>query len=145
MNQSIVEIILGILVLIVTISGIFFFFNYTKGIIVSENTIKLIASFDQANGLKDGSLVKISGISVGLVESLELNKTTFEARVSMLLDGDLRIPQDTEAAVETDGIFGETFITLVPGGSDEYLSSGEEIFLTQGASSLLSLLSTFIN
>ena len=61
----------------------------------------------------------------------------------MVIDKDLSIPFDTEAVVEMDGIFGEPFITLLPGGSENYLKSGDEIILTQGATNLLSLLSAF--
>ena len=110
-----------------------------------NGAIEISASFDKANGLRPGSLVKISGITVGSVKSLILNKETFEAKVHMIIQDDLLIPRDSEAVVEMDGIFGDTFVSLIPGGDNNYLAPGDEIVFTQGTSSILSLLSSFLN
>jgi len=143
MKQNFFEFFLGLLVLIVASFGIYYFTINNSGSVSKKSAMVIIANFDKVNGLKPGSSVKISGIDVGHVKSLELKKSSFEATVSMVIDKDLLIPFDTEAVVEMDGIFGETFITLLPGGSENYLKSGDEIILTQGATNLLSLLSAF--
>ncbi len=145
MKQNFLEFILGLAVLGVTAICLYFFIINNKTAFDSNEGLELIANFDQVNGLKSGSLVKISGIAVGYVKSLSLNQNTFEAKVFLNIDSSLLIPVDTEALVEMDGIFGDTFITLVPGGADENLAQGQEIMLTQGAPNLLSLLSTFAN
>ena len=143
MKQNVFEFFLGLLVLIVASFGVYYF-TINNSVTISKNSaMVIIANFDKVNGLKPGSSVKISGIDVGHVKSLELKKNSFEATVSMAIDEDLLIPFDTEAVVEMDGIFGETFITLLPGGSENYLKSGDEIILTQGSTNLLSLLSAF--
>ena len=144
MRQHLLETFLGLLVLMVTIAGIFYLLSNSQNKLRDEKGIELTASFDQVNGLKSGSLVKIAGISVGYVKSLTLTKESFEANVSLVIDKELQLPSDTEAVVEMDGIFGDTFVTLVPGGSDRVLKSGDQLILTQGTSSLLSLLSAFI-
>ena len=143
MKQNFFEFFLGLLVLIVASFGVYYFTVNNSGSVSKNSAMVIIANFDKVNGLKPGSSVKISGIDVGHVKSLELKKSSFEATVSMVIDKDLLIPFDTEAVVEMDGIFGETFITLLPGGSENYLKSGDEIVLTQGATTLLSLLSAF--
>ena len=144
MRQNILETILGFIVLVVTISGIFYLVSNVPNKIGTKQGLELVASFDQINGLKSGSSVKISGIPVGYVKSLQLTKNTFEADVTLVVDGDLNLPSDTEAVVEMDGLFGDTFISLVPGGSTQILKSGDHLILTQGTSSILSLLSAFI-
>ena len=145
MKQSFFEFFLGLVVLLVASFGIYYFIVNNISSSTSRNGLELSANFDQANGLKSGSLVKISGIGVGHVKSLKLKEDTFEANVSIVINHDLLLPVDSEAIVEMDGIFGETFITLIPGGSEDYLLSGQEILLTQGAPNLLSLLSAFAN
>ena len=144
MRQNLLETLLGLIILVITAAGIYYLVSNSQSGIRSEKGIELTASFDQVNGLKSGSLVKISGITVGYVKSLKLENSTFEADVSLIINKELQLPNDTEAVVEMDGIFGDTFITLVPGGSDQILKSGDQLILTQGTSSLLSLLSAFI-
>ena len=143
MKQNYFEFFLGLLVLIVASFGIYYFTINSSGSVSKTSEMMIFANFDKVNGLKPGSSVKISGIDVGHVKSLKLKESSFEATVSMIIDKNLLIPFDTEAVVEMDGIFGEPFITLLPGGSDNYLKSGDEIMLTQGATNLLSLLSAF--
>ena len=143
-KQNILETLLGVIVLLVTICGIIYLISNSQNRIAIDKGIELKASFDQVNGLKSGSLVKISGITVGYVKSLQLAKNTFEADVGMIVDGDLNLPSDTEAVVEMDGIFGDTFVSLIPGGSAQILKSGDQLILTQGTSGILSLLSAFI-
>ena len=144
MKQNILETLLGVIVFLITICGIIYLISNSQNRIAIDRGIELKASFDQVNGLKSGSLVKISGITVGYVKSLQLAKNTFEADVDMIVDGDLNLPSDTEAVVEMDGIFGDTFVSLIPGGSAQILKSGDQLILTQGTSSILSLLSAFI-
>ncbi len=143
MKQNFFEFFLGLLVLIVASFGIYYFIKNSSGSVSKASEMMIFANFDRVNGLKPGSSVKISGIDVGHVKSLKLKESSFEAIVSMIIDKNLLIPFDTEAVVEMDGIFGEPFITLLPGGSDNYLKSGDEIMLTQGTANLLSLLSAF--
>ena len=145
MNQSIFETFLGFIILLITIYCVYFFVSNSGDTLKGNQAIEISASFDKANGLKSGSLVKISGITVGSVKSLTLNKETFEAKVHMIIQDDLLIPSDSEAVVEMDGIFGDTFVSLIPGGDNNYLAPGDEIVFTQGTSSILSLLSSFLN
>ncbi len=144
MKQNILETILGVIIIVVTVSGIFYLLSNVQNRIITDKGIELIAKFDQVNGLKSGNLVKVSGITVGYVKSLQLEKNTFEADVILKIDGDLNLPSDTEAVVEMDGIFGDTFVSLIPGGSSQILKGGDQLILTQGTSSILSLLSAFI-
>ena len=144
MKQNFFEFFLGLLVLIIASFGIYYFINSSKDSLSKSSGILFVANFDKVNGLNSGSPVKISGIDVGYVKSLKLNDRTFQATVSIIINDDLSIPFDTEAVIEMDGIFGEPFITLLPGGSDDYLQPGDEIMLTQGAANLFSLLSAFV-
>ena len=136
---------MGFLILLITIYCVYFFVSNSGDTLKRNGAIEISASFDKANGLKSGSLVKISGITVGSVKSLTLNKETFEAKVQMIIQDDLLIPSDSEAVVEMDGIFGDTFVSLIPGGDNNYLAPGDEIVFTQGTSSIISLLSSFLN
>ena len=84
MSQSIFETFLGFIILLITIYCVYFFVSNSGDTLKGNQAIEISASFDKANGLRPGSLVKISGITVGSVKSLTLNKETFEAKVHIL-------------------------------------------------------------
>ena len=67
------------------------------------------AAFDQTGGLKARAPVVISGVKVGLVDSIVLDKN-FRARVQMDLDRSLQIPTDSSASIVTAGLLGDRYI-----------------------------------
>jgi len=53
------------------------------------------------------------------------------------------IPDDSFAAIQTQGLLGGKYIGLSPGGDDQYLKNGSVIEQTQSAIVLESLLNKF--
>ena len=96
--------------------------------------LTLYAAFDQTGGLKARAPVVISGVKVGQVKAIELAKDgSFRARVTMDVDRNLKLPDDTQAAVLTQGVLGNQYVGLSPGGSETFLANGGEIAYTQSA------------
>ena len=104
----------------------------------------LSAGFDRVDGLNAGSDVKIAGVKVGNVVSMRIDPETFQAQVVMRVQPGLRLPTDTSAEVQSEGLLGGKYISLVPGGSERLLGEGGRITETQGSVSLESLLGRFI-
>ena len=104
----------------------------------------LSADFDRVDGLNAGSDVKIAGVKVGSVVSMRIDPQSFQAQVVMRVQPGLRLPTDTSAEVQSEGLLGGKYISLVPGGSDRILGEGGRITETQGSVSLESLLGRFI-
>jgi phospholipid/cholesterol/gamma-HCH transport system substrate-binding protein len=76
----------------------------------------------------------IGGVKVGQVKNIQLaSDGSFRARVTMDIDKTLRIPDDTQAAVLTQGVLGNQYVGLSPGGSESLLADGGEIAYTQSA------------
>jgi phospholipid/cholesterol/gamma-HCH transport system substrate-binding protein len=92
----------------------------------------LYAKFDQIAGLKARAPVEMSGVKVGQVTDIGL-ADDYRARVTMDLDGDLKLPVDTSASILTAGLLGDRYVLLQPGGETEMLRSGEEISFTESA------------
>jgi phospholipid/cholesterol/gamma-HCH transport system substrate-binding protein len=92
----------------------------------------LYADFDQISGLKPRAQVVISGVKVGQVESITLDKD-YRARVTMALESTLNLPVDTSASIVTAGLLGDRYISLQLGGEEQYLKSGEELRFTESA------------
>lgn len=103
------------------------------------------ARFTNVADLKDRAPVKIGGVMVGKIESIELDPVTFEAVVSMRIDRRFSdIPTDTSASILTSGVLGDRYVGLEPGGSFEVLQDGDELFITQSAVVLEQLVSKYL-
>lgn len=104
----------------------------------------LYASFDEIGGLKPRAPVTISGVKVGQVDAIQLDKF-LRARVTLDLDPSIELPVDSSAAIRTSGLLGDQFIALEPGAEEELLKSGEELSFTENALSIERLIGKFVN
>jgi phospholipid/cholesterol/gamma-HCH transport system substrate-binding protein len=115
------------------------------GMQVGENTYKVTARFSNVGDLKTRAPVKIGGVTVGLVEQITLDPVEFSAVVEMQIDRRFsEIPNDSSASILTSGVLGDRYIGLDPGGSFEVLADGDEIFVTQSAVVLETLISKYL-
>lgn len=115
------------------------------GMQVGKDTYKVSARFTNVADLKDRAPVKIGGVTVGLVEKITLDPVEFDAVVEMKIDRRFSdIPNDSGASILTSGVLGDRYIGLDPGGSMEALVEGDEIFITQSAVVLETLISKYL-
>ena len=68
-----------------------------------------------------------------------------EKPLTLTIDEGIQIPDDSVVVVASEGLLGGTFVEIVPGGSFDYLAAGDAFFNTQGAVSVISLLTQFIS
>jgi phospholipid/cholesterol/gamma-HCH transport system substrate-binding protein len=136
------ETMIGLFVIIVAI----FFFNYvyTKSGWKKSDGYVLTAIFDKADGLTEGTDVKISGVRVGKVLETTVDPKTFMATVKFYVSHGMELPKDTGAAVQNDGLLGSKYLALIPGGDNVNLKEGETIENTSGAINLESLIGNFV-
>lgn len=115
------------------------------GMQVGEDTYRITARFSNVGDLKNRAPVKIGGVTVGLVENITLDPVEFSAVVEMQIDRRFSdIPNDSGASILTSGVLGDRYIGLDPGGSFEVLADGDEIFVTQSAVVLETLISKYL-
>lgn len=112
--------------------------------LLPDRTYPLNARFVSISGLKDGATVELAGVRIGRVSNIDLDNEDYEAIVEMTIDEGVRLQEDTIASIRTQGIIGDRFIKLSPGGSDVYLEPGEEIADTESAVLLEELISKYI-
>ena len=105
---------------------------------------ELQAGFDNIGGLKVRGPVKSAGVVVGRIVDIKFDTTTYEAVVSMELDGRYRFPKDTFAAIYTSGLLGEQFVGFESGGDEKMLKAGDTLTKTQSAVVLEKLISQFL-
>jgi phospholipid/cholesterol/gamma-HCH transport system substrate-binding protein len=90
------------------------------------------AEFARADGLNVGAPVRMAGMEIGSIGDVRLD-TGYRAILTLVLDQNVPLPDDTAAIIETDGVFGSKYIELQPGGSEELLQPGSRISFTQDA------------
>lgn len=94
--------------------------------------LDLHAEFDEIGGLKPRAPVVISGVKVGVVENIRLDKD-YRARVDFTLDPTLKLPADTTASIVTSGLLGDRYVSLQPGGDEQLLGPGDRIEFVESA------------
>ncbi len=102
------------------------------------------ASFTSVEGVSVGTDVRMGGVKVGTVTSLELDPLTFRAEAKFTVDSVLKLPEDTAVLISSEGLLGGNFVELLPGGSPFELDPGAEIENTQSSVSLVQLLLRFV-
>lgn len=106
---------------------------------------EVLARFDNVGGLSEQSPVKLAGLTIGRVDSIEIHPETFQAEVRMVIDGKYdNLPSDSFANIYTAGLLGAKYIEISPGGALESLQDGDRITMTQSAIILESVVSKFL-
>ena len=141
-NKNFIETIIGAMVL--AVAGLFLIFAYNQADVKKVDGYQVKAKFDRIDGISLGSEVRMSGIKVGTVSKATLDTETYFALVLMDIRPDVKIPDDTSIAVSSDGLLGEKFLTLSPGGSENMLKAGGELLTTQGSIDLMGLVGQMI-
>lgn len=136
------EIIVGTFVLL---SATFFLVSSLKSAKVNNKKgYSLVAKFDNADGISNGSDIKISGVKVGTVEDQFLDKEDFRAALKLNINNEVKLPADSSAKIASEGLLGSKYLAISPGGDDEELVDGDEIEFTQSSVNLEDLLGKFI-
>lgn len=129
------EIFVGAFVLLALLAFFVLAMNISNlGSLGSDKGYQVTAQFDNIGGLQPRAKVTLSGVAVGRVTGISYDKESFQAVVTMMLNGDVNyLPSDTQASIYTSGLLGEQYISLEPGAEDETLAAGSSITLTQSA------------
>ncbi|HEY4342566.1 MAG TPA: outer membrane lipid asymmetry maintenance protein MlaD [Steroidobacteraceae bacterium] len=104
------------------------------------------AAFDNVGDLKVGSPVTMAGVNLGEVESVKIDWNTYKAIVRMRIDTQYsKIPDDSDASIQTQGLLGGKYVGIGAGGSETFLKEGSQITLTQSALVLENLINKFFS
>jgi phospholipid/cholesterol/gamma-HCH transport system substrate-binding protein len=124
--------LLALLVMVMKVSSIADF--------ISPQSYRVTADFTDIGGLKVRAPVTVAGVRIGEVSRIELQPGDLNARVTMTLRNDKKIPfEDVSARILTEGLLGSNYISIVPGFEDDnskdhlYLRDGDAIAKTQEA------------
>jgi len=110
----------------------------------SNDTYGLSARFDNIGGLKPRAPVRSAGVVVGRITSISLDPKSFQGVVTLDVDRRFQFPKDSSAKILTNGLLGDQYIGIEPGGDDKNLAPGDTIAQTQSAVVLENLIGQFL-
>ena len=106
---------------------------------------ELSARFTNVGQLRPMAPVKVGGVVIGQVAGITLDPQRFDSIVTLSIDNAYRdLPIDTSAGILTDGLLGQSYIGLQPGGDMEVLKAGEEIAYTTPAVDLIQMVGKYM-
>ena len=108
-----------------------------------ERNYRVVAEFDSVTGLKVGAGIEIAGVNIGKVSSITLGEDGL-ARVTMLINREIKITNDAIASIRTQGLIGDKYIKITQGADEEILQDGKVIFDTESSIDIEELVSKYI-
>jgi len=140
-----IELTAGLFLLLAIGALVFLAIQATDRGVTSGGSYDITAYFTNVGGLKPRAKVALGGVTIGQVESIALDQSSFEARVVMKISNEFNdLPDDSSASILTSGILGDQFVGIEPGGSPEPLQAGDRLLLTNSALQLEQLISRYL-
>ena len=138
-NNSAVETLIGAVVIAIAVA--FLTFAYTSTGAGPITGYEVTAKFNRIDGVNVGTDVRLSGIKVGTVSRLALDPMTFNAVATLSLQSSVKLPDNSSVRITSDGLLGNQYVSIEPGGSQMPIAAGGEIENTQGSVDLIGLVS----
>jgi len=102
-----------------TIGGYLWTFDGVRG---SEASYHVKLRVPDANGLWEGTPVKIAGVAIGAVESIDIDGD--RAVLDLIVREQWQLPTDSVAELRSSGMLGDRFVGVVPGHAPGTIPDG---------------------
>jgi phospholipid/cholesterol/gamma-HCH transport system substrate-binding protein len=116
-------IFLGVFVVISL--GLLLWLAQSIGALGSKQGNRYYVTLDTAAGLVKDNAVKIAGVKVGVIETVEVDGD--QAVLTLLVDPQVELHEDTVALVRAKSLLGEKYLQLEPGNEGALLEDGDTI------------------
>jgi len=143
MRKINLEVAVGFFVLIGIFSFAYLSVRLGKLETISGGSYTVYAEFENAGGVKEGTIIEIAGIEIGKVTGLRLSKD-YRALLTFAIKKGIAIQEDAIASIKTKGLIGEKFIQISPGASEKLISDGGKITETESVLDIEELVSRYI-
>lgn len=120
------ELLIGVCVLC-ALAILFFGIDFLKGVNLFHASNYYYVTYDNVNGLAKSAPVTVNGYKVGQVRDITyLYNNPGHIQVELALNGELKLPEGTQAALTTD-MLGTSTISLELAAGDKYYPVGAEL------------------
>lgn len=143
MQKYTMETTVGVFIVIGLLLIGFMTLNLGHVSLFGDNAYPLSARFNSVTGLRSGSPVYMLGIEVGRVGRLTMDQDAQQAAVEIRIQKGLRIYDDAIASIKTEGLIGDRYLSIDPGGAGTLLDPGGTITETQPALDIADLISKY--
>jgi phospholipid/cholesterol/gamma-HCH transport system substrate-binding protein len=126
------ELWLGLLVIVSAVVVMWGYFWLT-GQPLGERGYTVYVTLPNAEGVERGDRVKLSGVEVGVVRSVDLVASD-RVLVRLWLHRDLQLPADSRALLQSVGVFGAVIVVLRPGSTTDLATDGDTLAVGRSSS-----------
>jgi phospholipid/cholesterol/gamma-HCH transport system substrate-binding protein len=110
---------------------------------LGDDSYALIARFTSVTGLRVGNPVNVLGIQVGRVEQINMDQESQKAIVEIKIKKGIKIYDDAIASIKSEGLIGDSYLSIDPGGGGELLGPLGIITETQAPVDIIELVSKY--
>lgn len=111
--------------------------------LLGDDSYSLIARFTSVTGLRVGNPVNILGIEVGKVERITMDQENQKAIVELKIKKGIKIYDDAIASIKTEGLIGDKYLSIDPGGAGSPLGNHGTITETQAPVDITELIGKY--
>ena len=108
-----------------------------------DNTYSLFAKFSTVTGLREGNPVIMLGLDIGKVEKFTMDQENQQVEVHFKINKGIEVYDDAIASIKTEGLIGDKYVAIDPGGGGDLLANGDTITDTNSPTDIMDLVSKY--
>ena len=108
-----------------------------------DNSYSLFAKFNTVTGLREGNPVIMLGLDVGKVEKFTMDQENQQVMVRFKINKGIEVYDDAIASIKTEGLIGDKYVAIDPGGGGDLLANGDSITDTNSPTDIMDLVSKY--
>jgi phospholipid/cholesterol/gamma-HCH transport system substrate-binding protein len=108
-----------------------------------DNSYSLFAKFNTVTGLREGNPVNMLGLEIGKVQKFTMDQENQQVLVEFKINKGIEIYDDAIASVKTEGLIGDKYVAVDPGGGGDLLANGDSITDTNSPTDIMDLVSKY--
>jgi phospholipid/cholesterol/gamma-HCH transport system substrate-binding protein len=108
-----------------------------------DSTYSLYAKFNTVTGLRVGNPVNMLGLEIGRVEKFSMDQENQVVQIQFKINKGIEIFDDAIASIKTEGLIGDKYVAIDPGGGGDLLANGDTITDTNSPTDIMDLVSKY--
>lgn len=108
-----------------------------------DNSYSLFAKFNTVTGLREGNPVNMLGLEIGRVHKFTMDQENQVVQVEFKINKGIEVFDDAIASIKTEGLIGDKYVAIDPGGGGDLLANGDTITDTNSPTDIMDLISKY--